>query len=131
MSFSKYEKFRPLQSKKIIVILDSLDMTFLIVSARFVKKHLYKCKKWCYNNDAKQKRITIKWINSLFFIGGFIPFSFFTSVRWILGKSVDSPDLCGELSIFVGFCLATIGVCVFRCDGFGCRTFCFCTDYFT
>ena len=31
-----------------------------------------------------------------------------------------------EISVLLlEICLATIGVCVFRCGNFGCRTFCF------
>ena len=41
------------------------------------------------------------------------------------GKNVDSANLRMVFSISLVFCLATIGVCVFRCGDFGCRTFCF------
>ncbi len=33
---------------------------------------------------------------------------------------------CFRYYLHIKFCLATIGVCVFRCDGSGCRTFLFC-----
>ena len=40
------------------------------------------------------------------------------------GKNVDSANLRMVFSISLVFCLATIGVGVFRCGDFGCRTFC-------
>lgn len=40
------------------------------------------------------------------------------------GKNADSANLCMVFSISLVFCLATIGVGVFRCGDFGCRTFC-------
>ena len=39
------------------------------------------------------------------------------------GKNVDSANLRMVFSISLVFCLATIGVSVFRCGDFGCRTF--------
>ena len=40
------------------------------------------------------------------------------------GKNANSNWAKAEItSKIVKFCVATIGVCVFRCDGFGCRTF--------
>ena len=41
------------------------------------------------------------------------------------GKNVDSANLCMVFSISLVFCLATIGVGVFRCGDSGCRTFLF------
>ena len=39
------------------------------------------------------------------------------------GKNVDSANLCMVFSVSLVFCLATIGVGVFRCGNSGCRTF--------
>ena len=39
------------------------------------------------------------------------------------GKNVDSANLCMVFSVSLVFCLATIGVNVFRCGDFSCRTF--------
>ena len=39
------------------------------------------------------------------------------------GKNVDSANLCMVFSVSLVFCLATIGVGVFRCADFGWRTF--------
>ena len=41
------------------------------------------------------------------------------------GKNVDSANLCMVFSVSLVFCLATIGVGVFRCGDSGCRTFYF------
>ena len=41
------------------------------------------------------------------------------------GKNVDSANLCMVFSVSLVFCLATIGVGVFRCADFGWRTFLF------
>ena len=47
------------------------------------------------------------------------------------GKNANSIKIImyGEISVLLlEICLATIGVCVFRCGSFGCRTFYFFTN---
>ena len=54
-----------------------------------------------------------------------MPFCFFLHKLVNNGKNVDSANLCMVFSISLVFCLATIGVGVFRCGNSGCRTFYF------
>ena len=80
-------------------------------------KYIYKKRKTWYNNDAKQKTNNDLKENALLLEGVLYPFAF---LRKLVnnGKNVDSANLRMVFSISLVFCLATIGVGVFRCVGF-------------
>ena len=97
---------------------------FLCIRIFYVHKlGVYKPKKRWYNKIATQFNKQNAMGKLSLFIGDTIPFFVFAILNLV--KTQIPLGEYGSFPCFVENCVATIGVCVFRCVDFGWRTFCF------
>ena len=88
-------------------------------------RNVFTTRENCDIMNLPNKKLIMFYGECPIFIWGFMPFWFFLHKSVNNGKNVDSADLCMVFSVSLVFCLATIGVGVFRCASFGWRTFLF------